>query len=86
MGWELRGLPQTFAEIFFPLLGSLPSHANLRLFDALFAVGPSLSSLSCLPASVFRTASIASSMGSPRRSARTFAWRIRTSFAISARL
>jgi hypothetical protein len=26
-------------EIFFPLLGSLPSHANLRLFDALFAVG-----------------------------------------------
>src|SRR3954469_14019396 len=36
---ELRGLPETHAEIFYPLLGSLPRHAYLRLFDALFAVG-----------------------------------------------
>jgi hypothetical protein len=36
---ELRGLPETLAEIFYPLLGLLPRHAYLRLFDALFAVG-----------------------------------------------
>jgi hypothetical protein len=35
---ELRGLPETLAEIFYPFLGSLPRHAYLRLFDALFAV------------------------------------------------
>jgi hypothetical protein len=43
---ELRGLPETLAEIFYPLLDSIARHAYLRLFDALVAVGPSLSSLS----------------------------------------
>jgi hypothetical protein len=36
---ELRGLPETLAEIFYPFLGSIARHAYLRLFDALFAVG-----------------------------------------------
>jgi hypothetical protein len=36
---ELRDLPKTLAEIFYPLLGSLPRRAYLRLFEALFAVG-----------------------------------------------
>src|SRR5215204_7217669 len=36
---ELRGLPQTLAEIFYPLLGSIARHAYLRLLDALLAVG-----------------------------------------------
>jgi hypothetical protein len=36
---ELRGIPETLAEIFYPLLGSLPRRAYLRLFEALFAVG-----------------------------------------------
>jgi hypothetical protein len=36
---ELRDLPKTLAEIFYPLLGSIARHAYLRLFDALFAVG-----------------------------------------------
>ena len=39
MRGELRGLPETLAEIFYPLLGLLPRQAYLRLFDALFAVG-----------------------------------------------
>jgi len=72
------------AQLFYPLPGFLPSDTHLPLFYALVAVGPSLSSLSCLLASVFKTASIASSMGSPLRSARAFAWRIKTSLAISA--
>ena len=39
MRGKFRGLPQTLAEIFYPLLGSIARHAYLRLFDALFAVG-----------------------------------------------
>ena len=81
-----RVLPETLAQIFHPLPRPLPRYAYLRLFDALFAVGAFLSSLSCLPASVFSTASIATSIGSPLRSDRIFDWRISTSFAISATL
>jgi hypothetical protein len=36
---ELGELLETLAQIFYPLFGSLPRHAYLRLFDALFAVG-----------------------------------------------
>jgi hypothetical protein len=74
------------AEVFYPLLGPLPRRIYLRLFDALFAVGTVPEFPELLAASVSRTAPIASSMGSPLRSARAFAWRIRTSFAISATL
>ncbi len=48
------------------------------------ALAASLSSLNCLTASVLTTASIASSMGSPLRSAWALAWRIKTSLAIWA--
>ena len=60
----LRGLLKMIAEIFRPLLCSLPRHANLPLFYAFFVVGD-VPEFPGSPASVFRTASIASSMGSP---------------------
>ena len=37
---ELGVLPETLAEVFYPLLCTLPRRVYLRLFDALFAVGP----------------------------------------------
>ena len=39
MRGDLGGLPESLAEVLYPLLRSLPRHAYLRLFDAFFAVG-----------------------------------------------
>jgi hypothetical protein len=76
-------LLETSAEGLRPLSGPLLGDTHLPLLDALVRVGP-VPEVGQLPASVPTTAPIADSMGSPLRSVRAFAWRKRTSLAISA--
>jgi hypothetical protein len=81
-----RGIAQTSAELFCPLLCPLPRRAYLRLFDALFAVGTVPEFHELLAGLGVQDGLHRFFDGLPRRSDRRLAWRIRTSLAISATL